>query len=43
MNDVNLVLDCLKLSYTDDLKLYYVVRNSHDATFLQQQLEILAL
>lgn len=42
MNDVNLVLDCLKLSYADDLKLYYVVRNSHDASFLQQQLEIFA-
>lgn len=38
MNDVNLVLRCLKLSYADDLKLYYVIKCPNDAHFLQQQL-----
>lgn len=42
MNDVNFVLDCLTLSYADDLKLYYVIKHPNDAVFLQQQLQIFA-
>lgn len=42
MNDVNYVLDCFKLSYADDLKLYHIIKGQHDADFLQQQLATFA-
>lgn len=42
MNDVNFVLNCLKLSYADDLKLYYTIKKAEDALFLQQELEVFA-
>lgn len=42
MNDVNFILKCLKLSYADDLKLYYTIKQPEDALFLQQQLEAFA-
>lgn len=42
MNDVNTILKCLKLSYADDLKLYFVIKEPSDAIFLQQQLEVFA-
>lgn len=40
MNDVNLILKCLKLSYADDMKLYYVIKGPQDAHFLHQELEV---
>lgn len=42
MNDVNFVLKCLKLSYADDVKLYYTIKQPQDTVFLQQQLETFA-
>lgn len=42
MNDVNFVLKCLKLSYADDLKLYYSIKQPQDAMFLQQEFEAFA-
>ncbi|XP_062713927.1 uncharacterized protein LOC134290750 [Aedes albopictus] len=43
MNDVNYILKCLKLSYADDLKLYFVIKQREDAVFLQRQLEAFAV
>ncbi|KXJ82388.1 hypothetical protein RP20_CCG014064 [Aedes albopictus] len=43
MNDVNCTLKCLKLSYADDLKLYFQIKQRQDAVFLQQQLEAFAV
>lgn len=42
MNDVNFLLSCFKLSYADDLKLYYTIKHQKDALFLQRQLETFA-
>lgn len=42
MNDVNFILDCLKLSYADDIKLYCTINKPQDSEFLQHQLEIFA-
>lgn len=42
MNDVNFILKCMKLSYADDLKLYFTIKQPRDAIFLQHQLESFA-
>lgn len=42
MNDIILTLDCLTLSYADDLKLFGVVNEDKDAFLLEQQLETFA-
>lgn len=42
MNDVHLLLDCPKLSYADDIKLFAVIETRSDALFLQDQLNIFA-
>lgn len=42
MNDVNFKLKCLKLSYADDLKLYWTIKQPEDAVFLQHELEAFA-
>lgn len=39
MNDVHLLLDCNKLSYADDIKLYTVIEKVNDCQFLQTQLQ----
>lgn len=40
LNDINLLLKSLKLSFADDFKLYWIVNNVDDALFLQSQLGI---
>lgn len=39
LNDLNLILKSLKLSFADDYKLYWVINGAHDASFLQNQLD----
>lgn len=39
-NDANLVLDGPRLSFADDMKLFFHVNSEADAVFLQRQLEI---
>lgn len=43
MNDVNIIIKCMKLSYADDLKLYFSIKQRPDAAFLQHQLETFAV
>lgn len=42
LNDVNLSLKCFKLSYADDFKLYYIIKDHNDTLFLQDQVDIFA-
>ncbi|XP_058828267.1 uncharacterized protein LOC131688131 [Topomyia yanbarensis] len=42
MNDVHLLLKCVKLSYADDFKLFTIVKCLDDARLLQCDLEIFA-
>lgn len=39
-NDVNFSLDGPRLSFADDLKIYFQIRNIDDSTYLQGQLEV---
>jgi len=38
-NDVNIALEGPRLSYADDMKIFYHIKNTDDALFLQQQLQ----
>lgn len=40
INDVNLSLECFKLSYADDFKLYNVIKCDNDTALLQKQLDV---
>lgn len=40
LNDVHFSIRCLKLSYADDFKLYFVIKEDGDVAFLQQQLNV---
>lgn len=39
INDVNLSLECFKLSYADDFKFYNVIKCDNDTALLQKQLD----
>ena len=40
MNDVHLLLNCNKLSYADDIKLFAIIEKTSDGSFLQSQLNV---
>ena len=40
VNDVNFLLECLKLSYADDFKLFQIISLKSDTLKLQQQIDI---
>lgn len=42
LNDIHTLLDCRKLSFADDFKLFYAIENPDDVHFLQLQLDLFA-
>ena len=40
INDVNIQLQCSKLSYADDFKLFAVIKDPSDCHFLQRQIDV---
>lgn len=42
LNDIHALLECRKLSFADDFKLFYAIVRPDDTLFLQQQLDLFA-